>query len=47
MAIDHIFVSDPLRLRSVSTLPETFGSNHFGLMAEIWYQDLTITYPPQ
>jgi endonuclease/exonuclease/phosphatase (EEP) superfamily protein YafD len=47
MAIDHIFVSDPLRFRSLTTLPETFGSNHFGLVAEIWYEDLTITYPPQ
>lgn len=47
MAIDHMFVSDPLRFRSLATLPETFGSNHFGLRAEIWYQDLTITYPPQ
>lgn len=47
MAIDHMFVSDPLRFRSLTTLPETFGSNHFGLLAEIWYQDLTVTYPPQ
>jgi endonuclease/exonuclease/phosphatase (EEP) superfamily protein YafD len=47
MAIDHVFVSDPLRFRSLARLPETLGSNHFGLLAEIWYQDLTITYPPQ
>lgn len=47
MAIDHIFVADPLRFRSLTRLPETFGSNHFGLVAEIWYQDLTITYPLQ
>lgn len=47
MAIDHIFVSDPLRFRSLTTLPDTFGSNHFGLVAELWYQDLTITYPPR
>lgn len=47
MAIDHMFVSDPLRFKSLAPLPETFGSNHFGLVAELWYQDLTATYPPQ
>ncbi|MBX9458550.1 MAG: endonuclease/exonuclease/phosphatase family protein [Rhizobium sp.] len=46
MAIDHVFVSDPLRFKSLNKVPETMGSNHFGLVAEIWYQDLTITYPP-
>jgi endonuclease/exonuclease/phosphatase (EEP) superfamily protein YafD len=47
MAIDHMFVGDPLRFKSLTTLPETYGSNHFGLIAEIWHQDLTITYPLQ
>lgn len=47
MAIDHMFVGDPLRFKSLKTLPETFGSNHFGLVAELWYQDITATYPPQ
>lgn len=47
MAIDHMFAGDPLRFKSLLPLPETFGSNHFGLVAEIWYQDLTVTYPPQ
>lgn len=47
MAIDHMFASDPLRFKSLATLPDTFGSNHFGLVAEIWYQDITATYPPQ
>jgi endonuclease/exonuclease/phosphatase (EEP) superfamily protein YafD len=47
MAIDHIFVADPLRFRSLERLPEAFGSNHYGLMAEIWWQDITISYPPQ
>lgn len=47
MAIDHIFLSGPLRFRSLTTMGQTFGSNHLGLVAEIWYQDLTITYPPQ
>ena len=46
IAIDHMFVADPLRFKSLAPLPETFGSNHFGLVAEIWYQDLTLTYPP-
>jgi endonuclease/exonuclease/phosphatase (EEP) superfamily protein YafD len=46
MAIDHIFVADPLRFRKLERLPETFGSNHYGLMAEIWWQDITLTYPP-
>jgi endonuclease/exonuclease/phosphatase (EEP) superfamily protein YafD len=45
MAIDHLFVRDPLRFKSLERLPETFGSNHHGLVAEIWWQDLTITYP--
>ena len=45
MAIDHMFVSGPLRFRSLKPLAETFGSNHFGLVAEIWYQDPSITYP--
>jgi endonuclease/exonuclease/phosphatase (EEP) superfamily protein YafD len=47
MAIDHIFLTDPLRFRTLERLPETFGSNHYGLMAEIWWQDITISYPPQ
>jgi endonuclease/exonuclease/phosphatase (EEP) superfamily protein YafD len=29
MAIDHMFVGDPLRFKSLKTLPETFGSNHW------------------
>lgn len=47
MAIDHILLADPLRFKSLTRLGETHGSNHFGLVAEIWYQDLTITYPPR
>lgn len=45
MAIDHIFVADPLRFRSLQPLPDAMGSNHFGLIAEVWYQDPAITYP--
>jgi endonuclease/exonuclease/phosphatase (EEP) superfamily protein YafD len=47
MAIDHMFVGDPLRFKSLKHIPETHGSNHFGLVAEIWYPDATATYPPQ
>lgn len=47
MAIDHVFVQGELRFRTLARLPETFGSNHFGLTAEIWYQDPTASYPPQ
>jgi endonuclease/exonuclease/phosphatase (EEP) superfamily protein YafD len=47
MAIDHMFVQGELRFRSLARLPESYGSNHFGLTAEIWYQDPTASYPPQ
>jgi endonuclease/exonuclease/phosphatase (EEP) superfamily protein YafD len=32
--IDHIFSKAPLRLKSVRRIENSFGSNHFGLMAE-------------
>ncbi|OWV88893.1 endonuclease [Rhizobium sp. R635] len=32
--IDHIFSKAPLRLKSVRRIEDSFGSNHFGLMAE-------------
>lgn len=32
--IDHIFARAPLRLKSVRRIVDSFGSNHFGLMAE-------------
>lgn len=47
MAIDHMFVRGQMRFRSLARLPQTFGSNHHGLVAELWLQDPTITYPPQ
>jgi endonuclease/exonuclease/phosphatase (EEP) superfamily protein YafD len=47
MAIDHMFAEDPLRFRTLTTLPDPIGSNHFGLIAELWHQDITATYPPQ
>jgi endonuclease/exonuclease/phosphatase (EEP) superfamily protein YafD len=47
MAIDHIFVRDPLRIKRLERTPDPLGSNHYGLMAEILWQDNTATYPPQ
>jgi endonuclease/exonuclease/phosphatase (EEP) superfamily protein YafD len=47
LAIDHLFVRDPLRFRSIAQLPDSHGSNHYGLVAEIWIQDPTASYPPQ
>lgn len=35
LPIDHIFVKAPARHVSLDVLPDTFGSNHRGLMAEI------------
>ncbi|MBB6224434.1 endonuclease/exonuclease/phosphatase family protein [Rhizobium leguminosarum] len=32
--IDHVFSRAPLRLKSVRRIENSFGSNHFGLMAE-------------
>lgn len=34
IAIDHVFSKAPLRLKSVRRIENSFGSNHFGLMAE-------------
>ncbi len=34
VAIDHIFVRQPLAITSLERLPDNLGSNHFGLMAE-------------
>jgi endonuclease/exonuclease/phosphatase (EEP) superfamily protein YafD len=34
-AIDHVYARAPVRVRSVTRLPEAYGSNHFGLIAEI------------
>ncbi|WP_064684355.1 endonuclease/exonuclease/phosphatase family protein [Rhizobium bangladeshense] len=32
--IDHVFARAPLRLKSVRRIADSYGSNHFGLMAE-------------
>jgi endonuclease/exonuclease/phosphatase (EEP) superfamily protein YafD len=35
LPIDHVYVRPPLKFRSLSSLPSTFGSNHAGLIADI------------
>lgn len=35
MAIDHIYVRQPLKFRSIRALPSSLGSNHDGLIADI------------
>ena len=35
LPIDHVYVRAPLKIRSVSALPNAYGSNHAGLMAEL------------
>ncbi|MGA1831893.1 endonuclease/exonuclease/phosphatase family protein [Rhizobium wenxiniae] len=35
LPIDHVYVRAPLKIRSISTLPSAYGSNHAGLMAEL------------
>lgn len=34
IAIDHVFVRAPLRLKSVRQIPDAMGSNHYGLITE-------------
>jgi endonuclease/exonuclease/phosphatase (EEP) superfamily protein YafD len=35
VAIDHVYVRAPLKIKSLTQLPEPLGSNHYGLLAEI------------
>lgn len=35
IGIDHVFTRSPLVINSISRISDHFGSNHFGLMAEI------------
>lgn len=35
LPIDHVYVRAPLKIRSISTLPSAYGSNHAGLMADL------------
>ncbi len=45
LAIDHVFVRDPLRITALTRVPDPLGSNHFGLVADIVWQDPAISYP--
>jgi endonuclease/exonuclease/phosphatase (EEP) superfamily protein YafD len=47
VAIDHVFVRDPLRIRTLERAPDALGSNHFGLIADVLWQDNSASYPPQ
>lgn len=47
LAIDHVFVRDPLRIKTLTRVPDSLGSNHFGLIADILWQDDSASYPPQ
>jgi endonuclease/exonuclease/phosphatase (EEP) superfamily protein YafD len=47
MAIDHVFVTDPMRITSITRVPDPMGSNHFGLMTELVLTDPTASYPPK
>ncbi|MNT99439.1 hypothetical protein D3C72_2422850 [compost metagenome] len=33
--IDHVYVRPPLKIRSLRRLADAYGSNHYGLLAEI------------
>ena len=44
-AIDHVFVSDPLRIDRLAATPDPIGSNHYGLLADIIRIDPTASYP--
>lgn len=35
LPIDHIYVREPLKIRTLKRLPDPLGSNHYGLIAEI------------
>lgn len=47
LAIDHVFVRDSLKIVSLDRVPDPFGSNHFGLIAEMLWYDPTATYAPR
>jgi endonuclease/exonuclease/phosphatase (EEP) superfamily protein YafD len=47
MAIDHVFVGGPMRITSLTRVPDPIGSNHYGLMAEVTLTDPTASYPPK
>lgn len=33
--IDHVYVRPPVRIKSLQRLPDTLGSNHYGLIADV------------
>lgn len=35
ISIDHIFVRPPVEIASIQRIPDSFGSNHYGLVAEL------------
>ncbi|WP_373236706.1 endonuclease/exonuclease/phosphatase family protein [Cohaesibacter celericrescens] len=39
LPIDHVMTSKPLAIKGLERLPDNYGSNHFGLMAEIVLMD--------
>lgn len=45
LAIDHVFVRDPLRIETLERVADPLGSNHFGLTAHILWHDPTASYP--
>jgi endonuclease/exonuclease/phosphatase (EEP) superfamily protein YafD len=47
MAIDHVFVRDNLRIKSIARTPSAIGSNHFGLISEIVWEDAGASAQPQ
>jgi endonuclease/exonuclease/phosphatase (EEP) superfamily protein YafD len=47
LAIDHVFVRDPLRIKTLTRVPDPLGSNHFGLVADLILIDPTASYPPR
>lgn len=47
LAIDHVFVSEYLKIVSLKRVPDPLGSNHFGLIADMLWYDPTATYKPK
>jgi endonuclease/exonuclease/phosphatase (EEP) superfamily protein YafD len=47
LAIDHVFVRDPLRIETLTREADPLGSNHFGLIADLVLIDPTASYPPR
>jgi endonuclease/exonuclease/phosphatase (EEP) superfamily protein YafD len=39
MAIDHVFARGQVKIGSLARIPDTIGSNHYGLISEIIWED--------